>query len=127
MKLSAYATTDIGKKRSNNEDGFVIRDVTEATVLDPPMMSRKTIGPLGVLLAVCDGMGGHEAGEVASALALETLASEMQLLGEGCPRPQLFKKAVEAVNLRVWQEASLHPTLAGMGTTLSAPRTSPGA
>ena len=120
MKLSAFATTDIGKRRTNNEDGFVIRDLSDATSLDPPIMSGRTVGPLGILLAVCDGMGGHAAGEVASALALETLASEMQLIGDACPRPELFRKAVEAVNLRVWNEASLHPKLAGMGTTLTA-------
>jgi hypothetical protein len=34
------------------------------------------------------------------------------------PRPELFKKAVEIVNRRVWTEASLHPKLSGMGTTL---------
>jgi len=120
MKLTAFGITDIGKVRTNNEDGFVIRDLMEDATLDPPAMIAKAVGKSGILLAVCDGMGGHKAGEVASALALETLAQEMQQLGETCPRPQLFGRAVEAVNLRVWQEASLHPKLAGMGTTLTA-------
>lgn len=119
MRLTAHGTTDIGRRRSTNEDGFVLRDLTEAVTLDPPVSARP-VGPLGILLAVCDGMGGHKAGEVASSLALETLALEMQRLGDACPRPQLFGKAVEAVNLKVWREASLHPDLAGMGTTLTA-------
>jgi protein phosphatase len=72
------------------------------------------------LFAVCDGIGGHHAGEIASSLALETLETEMQRLSGACPRPELFKKAVEVVNQRVWAEASLHPKLSGMGTTLTA-------
>ncbi|MEO6324137.1 MAG: Stp1/IreP family PP2C-type Ser/Thr phosphatase [Thermoanaerobaculia bacterium] len=120
MKLSAYGISDIGLKRKNNEDGFVIRDLTQSVTLDPPDARDRAIGAMGVLLAVCDGMGGAHAGEVASALALETLASEMQNLNETCPRPELFRKAVEVVNQRVWNEAKLDPKLSGMGTTLTA-------
>jgi serine/threonine protein phosphatase PrpC len=78
------------------------------------------IGDRGLLVAVCDGMGGPNAGEVASSLALEALEAEMQRLSDACPRPELFEKAVEVVNRRVWAEASLHPDLSGMGTTLTA-------
>ena len=120
MKLSAYGISDIGKRRKNNEDGFVIRDLTQAINLDPPDAKDQPVGAMGVLIAVCDGMGGAHAGEVASALALETLASEMQDLNETCPRPELFRKAVEVVNRRVWTEAKLDPKLSGMGTTLTA-------
>lgn len=120
MKLSAYGISDIGKRRKNNEDGFVIRDLTQAINLDPPDVRDQPVGAMGVLIAVCDGMGGAHAGEVASALALETLASEMQDLNEKCPRPELFRKAVEVVNRRVWTEAKLDPKLSGMGTTLTA-------
>jgi PPM family protein phosphatase len=119
MKISVYGTTDIGKRREQNEDGFVIHDLDDGP-LHPPSASSRSIGRRGVLLAVCDGMGGHNAGEVASSLALEALAEEMETLNETCPRPDLFRGAVDAVNQRVWKEASLHPRLAGMGTTLTA-------
>ena len=120
MKFSAFGISDIGRHRKNNEDGFVIRDLTQGVNLDPPDAKDQPVGAMGVLIAVCDGMGGAHAGEVASALALETLASEMQNLKETCPRPELFRKAVEVVNRRVWTEAKLDPKLSGMGTTLTA-------
>jgi len=120
VKFSAYGKTDIGLHRTNNEDGFVIRDLTRETTYEPAVVVEQPVGERGVLFAVCDGIGGHHAGEVASSLALETLETEMQKLSKACPRPELFKKAVEVVNRRVWNEASLHPKLSGMGTTLTA-------
>ena len=120
MKFSAYGKSDIGLRRTNNEDGFVIRDLTRETGFEPALVVGQPVGARGVLFAVCDGIGGHHAGEIASSLALETLETEMQRLSGTCPRPELFKKAVEVVNQRVWAEASLHPKLSGMGTTLTA-------
>ena len=120
MKLSAYGKSDIGLHRTKNEDGFVIRDLTRETTCEPAVVVEQPVGSRGVLFAVCDGIGGHHAGEIASSLALETLETEMQKLSNACPRPELFKKAVEVVNRRVWNEASLHPKLSGMGTTLTA-------
>jgi protein phosphatase len=120
VKFSAYGKSDIGLRRTNNEDGFVIRDLTRETEFEPAVVVGQPVGARGVLFAVCDGIGGHHAGEIASSLALETLETEMQRLSGACPRPELFKKAVEVVNQRVWAEASLHPKLSGMGTTLTA-------
>jgi protein phosphatase len=120
MRISAFGLTDVGRKRSNNEDGFVLVDLDAGLTIDPPAMVDREVGTRGILLAVCDGMGGHQAGEVASALALETLAGEMEAIKESCPPRELFKRAVDAVNTRVWNEARLHPQLAGMGTTLTA-------
>jgi protein phosphatase len=120
VKFSAYGKSDIGLQRTNNEDGFVIRDLSRETGIGPAVVVTRPIGARGVLLAVCDGIGGHHAGEIASSLALETLEEEMRRLSGACPRPELFKKAVEVVNQRVWAEASLHPKLSGMGTTLTA-------
>jgi len=120
VKFSAYGKSDIGLRRTNNEDGFVIRDLTRETGFEPALVVGQPVGARGVLFAVCDGIGGHHAGEIASSLALETLETEMQRLSGTCPRPELFKKAVEVVNQRVWAEASLHPKLSGMGTTLTA-------
>jgi serine/threonine protein phosphatase PrpC len=120
VKFSAYGKSDIGLRRTINEDGFVIRDLTRETGFEPAVVVGQPVGARGVLFAVCDGIGGHHAGEIASSLALETLETEMQRLSGACPRPELFKKAVEVVNQRVWAEASLHPKLSGMGTTLTA-------
>jgi protein phosphatase len=86
------ALTDIGLHRTTNEDSFVA---------EPP------------LFAVADGMGGARAGEVASALALETLAEAL------AGRADLGAAALSA-NGRVWREARSDRARSGMGTTLTA-------
>ena len=91
MKLRVGARSDVGRVRKGNEDSFTV---------DEP------------LFAVADGMGGHQGGEVASSLALETIAG-----GDG-PLEELVRRANEAVHSR----AAKDPGLAGMGTTLTALR-----
>ncbi len=86
------ALTDIGLHRKTNEDAFIVR---------PP------------LYAVCDGMGGANAGEVASGLAAETLAAEV---AAGTP----LHAAAEAANAAVFRRANDNLEQAGMGTTLTA-------
>ena len=86
------ALSDIGLHRKTNEDTFVVR---------PP------------LYAVCDGMGGANAGEVASGLAAETLAAEV---AKGTP----VHAAAEAANAAVYRRAHDNVEQTGMGTTLTA-------
>jgi protein phosphatase len=86
------ALSDIGLHRKTNEDTYVVQ---------PP------------LYAVCDGMGGASAGEVASGLAAETLAAEV---ARGTP----IHAAAEAANAAVYQRAHDNVEQTGMGTTLTA-------
>jgi protein phosphatase len=96
-------------------------DLTQELELDPPIDAEGlSVGDRGILLAVCDGVGGLRAGEIASALALEALSHEMESLAAGCPRQSLFRAAVENVNRRVWQEGHTESRLRGMATTLTA-------
>ena len=121
MKVSVCGTTDRGMRRSQNEDDLAMVDLTAEKEFKPPIdADGLTVGERGILLAVCDGVGGHRAGEVASSLALETLASEMEALADGCPRQTVFKEAVEKVNQRVWRESKTQERLSGMATTLTA-------
>jgi PPM family protein phosphatase len=97
LKLVAAGITDVGRVRvgSPNEDGFL----DEATRLN--------------LVAVADGMGGHRAGEVASATALDALRAAMS-----AGRP--IRDAIEGANDAVLEKSVSDRQLHGMGTTLTA-------
>lgn len=88
------AATDTGRVRQANEDAFLVVDG---------------------LFAVADGMGGHQAGEVASHLALESLLAEFNAAGT-----DVLVRAVEEANRALVSRSTADPSLAGMGTTLVA-------
>ena len=95
MKLVVGAATDVGRVREGNEDGYLVDDA---------------IG----LVAVADGMGGHRAGEVASATALEALRAAVS------SGPAAARAIERRQRGRVREVARPTPTLRGMGTTLTA-------
>jgi serine/threonine protein phosphatase PrpC len=76
------------------------------------------VGAKGVLLALSDGMGGHQAGEVASALVLESLGAELAQDIEG-PIHRQLEEAVHRANRKV-HEAAKTAERHGMGATLIA-------
>lgn len=94
MRFVTGSATDVGRVRAGNEDDLLVDDA------------------LG-LVAVADGMGGHQAGEVASATALEALRA-----AAASGRP--LTDAIEFANTAVYEKASADPSLRGMGTTLTA-------
>jgi len=97
--LEAYALSDVGRVRTNNEDCALI------------------LPEIGLYL-LADGMGGARAGEMASRLAIDTVA---EVVREAWQRdPQVLLGAVEEANRRVLDASSKDPQLEGMGTTLVA-------
>jgi serine/threonine protein phosphatase PrpC len=99
--LSVAGHTDVGKVRTNNEDAFVVADLSGGTLLDGAPHARFDVGERGVLVAVSDGMGGAEAGEVASALVLETLTRALATAAPGTPRDALLHDAIQKAHLAV--------------------------
>lgn len=117
--LTVYGNTDTGLVRSSNEDAFVIADLTGGTLIQEGKIVRFEIGKRGVLLAVSDGMGGHQAGEVASALVLESLRRSMAKGDAKTNYDELIEQATEKANRAVWDAAS-EPGQEKMGATLTA-------
>ncbi|HSC26610.1 MAG TPA: protein phosphatase 2C domain-containing protein [Vicinamibacterales bacterium] len=113
-RVAAHGATHPGKVRRQNEDGMLV-DVQ-----------------LGAF-AVADGMGGHNAGEVASALALETFHSFLTRLQQDPDHTWPFgldsrldfngnrlRTAVKLANRRVFRESETRDQCTGMGTTIAA-------
>ncbi|MBE5784243.1 MAG: Stp1/IreP family PP2C-type Ser/Thr phosphatase [Clostridiales bacterium] len=95
-----YAARSVTGKRANNEDSVYVPKYGEIS-----------------LAVVADGMGGHSAGNVASAMAVETVAAELKKGGAGSPST-LVKSAVNRANTAVYDYARAHSECRGMGTTL---------
>ena len=114
MRRTGYGLTDLGRRRTTNEDAFYVDD------------------ELG-LYVVADGMGGHAAGEVASREAVDTLYGMVKRgvrglrelvhpLSEADARAacRLMESAVQAATYFVFSIAEIDRDKSGMGTTLSA-------
>lgn len=107
-EIVASFQTDPGCVREMNEDnGRFIRPS------DPELISSK-----GMLAIVCDGMGGHSAGEVASGMAVELIPGHYYRSGES---PALaLKRAVEEANREIHAASQANSATNGMGTTCTA-------
>jgi serine/threonine protein phosphatase PrpC len=119
VSLKAFGRSDVGRVRESNEDAFVVDDLTLSQPLhamDHPVAIN--VGARGILLAVSDGMGGAQAGEVASALTLCSLRRGMTT-GQESSAEAALQASVEQANQRVFQAAS-DPGHKGMGATITA-------
>jgi PPM family protein phosphatase len=120
VTVNVFGLTDMGRVRTNNEDAFLITALAGASGAPAPTeMVTFESAEHGVLLAVSDGMGGAEAGEVASALVVETLQRAMSEAGDKLDWNEATKQAVERANREVWSAARA-PGRKGMGATVTA-------
>ena len=103
--MNSYCLTDVGIKRSMNQD-FVYA-------------SQQPVGNLPNLFIVADGMGGHNAGDLASRLAVETMIDHIESAKETKP-VRLLAEAVAEANRAVYAKSMTDRGLTGMGTTLVA-------
>jgi PPM family protein phosphatase len=100
LTLRAFGKSDVGRKRSNNQDSFLVNEELS-------------------LFAVADGMGGHSGGEVASAVAIRTLETLFKEKSDQ-PIPERMSEIIQLCNKAIFEQAKVNPKLTGMGTTLTA-------
>ncbi|MGC3996034.1 MAG: Stp1/IreP family PP2C-type Ser/Thr phosphatase [Anaeromyxobacter sp.] len=114
MRFTHAGTSDVGRKRTHNEDAFLLL-------------------PEEQLYCVADGMGGHASGEVAARIAVEEMAEFFRLTGRDEDATWPFRMdvtrgydenrlltGVKLANLRIHERAQADERLHGMGTTLVA-------
>lgn len=130
MRIRLAAGTNVGLIRTNNEDNFVINSNLEHNDWTiPDSTASIQLGQYGCLLVVADGMGGLNAGEVASAIAIETIQStfsESRLKevftadsGNLDKNIQEFLiKSVKTADLNIHNASKNNDSTRGMGTTI---------
>lgn len=100
--LKTFSKTDIGRKRKLNQDNVYSCEVP--------------LGNLPNLFIVCDGMGGHKAGDFASAYAVKAIEREVMLCEETAPI-KILREAISIANAEIFEKAASDENLRGMGTT----------
>lgn len=121
MEVSVACVTDVGRVRTANEDAFIVAELNDKGVKAiTGDLDGYEVGSGGLLLAVADGMGGAQAGEVASRIAIEQL---MRRLGAPAQKESTADRLCDGLNSanRAIKHASLkNPAFSGMGATMTA-------
>ncbi len=111
VRIRASALTDVGMVREHNEDAVMAIEYVRQSLIDPAQ---------SYLYVVADGMGGAEAGEVAAAIAVDTIRNYVvgELSDVQAENPsQLLTAALEAANRKIIEYQAAHPESRGMGST----------
>ena len=101
--MKAYAKTDVGSKRSMNQDYMYC--------------SEQPVGSFRNLFIVADGMGGHKAGDYASKLCVEQIVSSIESSANLTP-VTVYEEAIQRANSAIYKESVEHQEYEGMGTTM---------
>jgi len=131
LSVRSFGITDQGKVRPANEDQFLIAELTKTmTIAHTSLRGPSAVlgDERGQLFLVADGMGGHAAGERASALAVAvieqfTVNTFKWFLQDDDPGPDSaaseLAAAIDQADAAIMDESEAHPELSGMGTTLT--------
>ncbi len=122
-QVEVFARTEVGCVRKRNEDHFVVANLGTGALGLMPGSRVQPLGPAGTLIAVCDGMGGAAAGDVASSIASETLTRlllERSPFADMAAAEKAMQAGVTAVNNAIRGAAAGDPMRHGMGTTMTA-------
>jgi len=114
VELGVWGVTDVGVARKNNEDTFLMVDLSDKSEL--VHASSSEVNDKGILLIVSDGMGGENAGEVASAITVASMRDYVLAGLHDDPGEALAASVVHA-NMKVIESATA-PERAGMGAAV---------
>ena len=113
--------TDVGQVRDHNEDAVLVKEVGQGTIAGDDFNG---------LYIVSDGMGGAEAGEIASQIAIQTVAEQVEAawaesvraesVGDDAAWETRLREAVEVANNKIVQYGKDYPESAGLGATIVA-------
>ncbi len=113
--MNYFAITDIGRKYDHNEDFYALPEPNEKLAVQAEDIIQK-----GSLFVLCDGVGGLNAGEVASELTATWILRDYYATEGRNDLPDRLKTVIKAVNDRIYKLAHEHENYYGMGTTLVA-------
>lgn len=125
MKIRISAITDVGKERTNNEDAFVFcSDLTKHEWLLSETNGYIPLNGFGVLGVVADGMGGANAGEVASSIAVAVTkdcfdkADIPEIVKSSENMGNMMKATIKKIDNAIQKRVKDEPETIGMGTTI---------
>jgi PPM family protein phosphatase len=120
LRIELFGRTDVGQVREHNEDNFLVANLTSKLRGLHDETRRTAVGENGLVIGVCDGMGGAAAGEVASQLAVDIIYDQLTTGGAPRGRDELARRLVDAIEYagaQIYQEARADRSRRGMGTT----------
>ena len=125
VKFKLAAGTNVGLVRTNNEDNFIVcPDLGTSTWLIPQDSNFAELGDLGAMLVVADGMGGANAGEVASAICVDTIQRMftpdrlVSIVADEKAVQQFMADVVRTADLNIKKHGRQNNSTKGMGTTV---------
>ena len=123
LEVRFAGITAVGLVREHNEDNLVNANLTDGKLHPRNETCVDTIEERGAIFAVCDGMGGAAAGEVASQMGVDILYDYLRSGEEFPTRDDLARRlmaAVEHAGKRIYETAQADTSRRGMGTTVTA-------
>jgi protein phosphatase len=125
IKIKIAAGTNVGLVRQNNEDNFIVcSDLVESQWDVQQDKDYIDLGEYGALLVVADGMGGANAGEVASEIAVQMVRDSFvpeeiaKVIGSDEAMLSFEKKVVKAADVTIVNTSKSNKETEGMGTTI---------
>src|SRR5919109_2680433 len=124
-QIVVFGLSDRGLQRDNNEDHFMVADLTRKVIgvhanQMRPELFHHDIGTRGTVLMVADGLGGHEGGEVASQLAVDSVAQALVNAAEpGLPMSEKIMRAVDMAHEAICKHHGASGRTRHMASTLT--------